>query len=185
MPFRVWSGDLPSCPYLMYFRPSRRYLLLFFGRRLFSRAWSTDDLSPHVLAAAWLLPFGYLLGSHPPLLIPGGPEPSWVGASTCSCFSCASATIPRTRRAYTAESGAAVTPCSSTLSTTVNATTASISPRPGSSGASSTTIRPSTMEARPRGPNQPAKRTETPRRCVPIRESAKGSIRIRVRLSRV
>src|SRR5215212_8496957 len=59
---------------------------------------------------AWLLPSGYLIGSHPPLLILGGTEPPWMGASIVPCFSCASAAIPPTRRAYTAESGAAVIP---------------------------------------------------------------------------
>src|SRR3954469_7259812 len=108
----------------MYLRPSRLYLLLLVGLGLFSRAWSIDRRSPHVPGASLgLLPSGCLLGPpHLPLLIPGGTEPSWIGASTRPCFSCASASIPRTRRAYTAESGAAVTPCKSTLSSTVIAT---------------------------------------------------------------
>src|SRR5829696_6417275 len=164
----------------MPFRPSRLYLLLFSGLRLFSRHWSIDDRSPQVPGYFHLhLSLGL---TH--LSEYRGTEPTWVGTSTVPCFSGAPATIPRTRRAYTAESGAAVIPCSSTLSSTVSATTASISSRPGSSGASSTTIRPSTIEASPRGPNQPANTTDTPRRYVPYRESATGSIRIRVRLRR-
>src|SRR5215208_4137935 len=51
--------------------------------------------------------------------------------------------------------GAAVTPCKSTLRSTVSATTCSIRLRPASAGASATTISPNTSEANPRGPNQP------------------------------
>src|SRR5215211_8388698 len=113
-----------------------------------------------------------------------GTEPTRVGSSTAPFFSGASAIIPSTRRAYAAESGAAVSPCKSTLRSTVSATTSSISSRPASMGASATTMRPSTIEASPRGPNQPTNSMETPRSREPTREAATGSMRINVKLRR-
>src|SRR5215213_6882706 len=47
MSIQVSAGDLSSCPYLLYFRPSRLYLLLLVGLGLFSRAWPIGDRSPH------------------------------------------------------------------------------------------------------------------------------------------
>jgi hypothetical protein len=75
-------------------------------------------------------------------------------------FSGASGTIFSIRRAYAAGKGAAVTPYKSTLRSTVSATTCSIRPRPASAGASATTISPNTIEASPRGPNQPIKQVD-------------------------
>src|SRR5215203_3620716 len=47
MSIRVSAGDLSSCPYVLYFRPSRLWLLRLVGLGLFSRAWPTGDRSCH------------------------------------------------------------------------------------------------------------------------------------------
>src|SRR5215212_4864648 len=106
-----------------------------------------------------------------------------VAEASAPLFSCASGTIFSIRRAYSARRGAAVTPCKSTLRSTVSATTCSIRLRPASAGASATTISPNTSEASPRGPNQPINSIETPLSLVPISETATGSMRINVKLS--
>ena len=91
--------------------------------RLFSRTGSVDNRSLRMPGSFRLDVSCSLIRYFEP---PVGTEAKRVGSSTAPFFSGASPAIPSTWRAYIAESGAAVTPCSSTLSSTVSATTASI-----------------------------------------------------------
>ena len=86
--------------------------------------------------------------------------------------------------AYRPANGCAVSPWSTTLSRTVKLIVATTSSSgPSTPWRSSRAIRAKTIEANPRGPNQPMKNTVAQSIRAPSSEIATGSMRITVRLS--
>ena len=74
-------------------------------------------------------------------------------------------------------------PWAKILRNTVAVITASMVGFPGITYSCPIRMRPRTIEANPRGPNQPRKNTDGSFKCVPISEIATGSMRITVKLS--
>ena len=84
-----------------------------------------------------------------------------VGDSRTSLSSGASAGNEAIFLAYQVMAGFAEIPCAKTLKRTVVLTTTAIVCKPGMSGASLSVMSSRTIDASPRGPNHPIKRTES------------------------
>ena len=83
---------------------------------------------------------------------------------------------------YSLDNGKAVIPCATTLKNTVTNTAKINVSCPGKVPNISKAIRARTIDANPRGPNQPINKTESQLTWVPIRDMETGNIRITVKL---
>ena len=83
---------------------------------------------------------------------------------------------------YSLDNGIALTPCATTLKSTVTKTAKMNVSCPGNEPSLSKAIRANTIDASPLGPNHPMNKTESQLTLVPNRDMPTGSIRITVKL---